>query len=199
MSHNRGRQSWISRVAKVTLLALVALVAGFVTDAGATCFEKPFRPGAAPQMMFGRASAGGTSTGDDREASGSRESIVGMWSVSFFFGAGPDLFDIGFQQFHSDGTEFNLSGGLSPSLGNVCIGVWKQTGPRTIRLKHVAFNWDANGANRGTFLLIVTLRLDRDGNSLSGRYVADSFDLDGHQIPAEHVEGLVKGTRISVD
>ncbi len=93
----------------------------------------------------------------------------------------------------------NLSGGLSPSLGNVCIGVWKATGPRSIKLRHVAFNWDADGKMRGTFLLLMTLRLNRNGQYYSGKYEADSFDLNGDKIPAEHFEGIVRGTRINVD
>ena len=186
------------RLPAMAALAMVVSCTAFVTEAGATCFEKPLKPGAVPSLMFGGQNAGALSS-DDKEPIEGRDSLVGLWAVNFFIGDGPDLFDIGFQQFHSDGTEFNLSGGLPPALGNVCIGVWKLAGQRTIKLRHVAFNWDPQGKNRGTFLLLATLRLDRDGNSYTGQYVADSFDLNGAVMPAEHVEGAVKATRINVE
>jgi hypothetical protein len=186
------------RLPTIAALAVVVLCTAFVTEAGATCFEKPLKPGAVPNLMFGGHNAGAPSF-DDKEPIGGRDSFVGMWSVNLFIGEGPELFDIGFQQFHPDGTEFNLSGGLPPALGNVCIGVWKHVEQRTIKLHHVAFNWDSDGRNRGTFLLLATLRLDRHGNSYRGKYVADSFDLNGEVIPAEHFEGVMKATRITVD
>ena len=69
----------------------------------------------------------------------SRASIVGMWRFTFVsdgnaypahipFGV---QVDFGTQQWHDDGTEFIISGGRAPSSGDVCMGVWEKTGPRT--------------------------------------------------------------------
>jgi hypothetical protein len=131
-------------------------------------------------------------------AAESHTSIVGFWNTTFLLGSGPDVFDQGFQQWHRDNTEMMVDNAVSPSLGNVCVGVWKQIGPRTYTLKHMTFNWDANGALAGTFILRMTVTLERSGNVFAGSYVADSFDLEGKLIPELHVEGKVGGQRITV-
>jgi hypothetical protein len=125
-------------------------------------------------------------------------SIVGLWNTTFLFGSGPEVYDQGFQQWHGDNTEMMVDNAVPPSLGNVCVGVWKQTGPRSYTLKHVTFNWDNQGALAGTFVLKMTVTLERRGNVFSGSYTADSFDLEGKVIPDLHVEGNVRGQRITV-
>jgi hypothetical protein len=90
-----------------------------------------------------------------------------------------------------------VDNGVPPSLGNVCLGVWKQTGPRTFSLRHVTFNWDANSQSTGTFQVVIQVRLDRSGRTLTGSFVSDSFDLQGNPIPA-HSEGRLPGLRITV-
>ena len=126
------------------------------------------------------------------------QGIAGMWLTDFLLGDGPDRFDQGFQLFHADGTETMLSNGLPPALGNVCLGVWDQSG-RRIRLRHVAWNWDAEGRLTGTFILLATLRLDHRGQRFEGRWSANSYDLANNLIPELHAEGVVRGTRVPVD
>jgi hypothetical protein len=92
-----------------------------------------------------------------------------------------------------------VDNGVPPALGNVCVGIWKQIAPRTVKLRHTTWNWDADGHLTGTFVLLMTVKLDRQGNALAGSYVADSDDLAGHRIAERHVEGVVKGTRTTVD
>jgi hypothetical protein len=92
-----------------------------------------------------------------------------------------------------------LSNGLPPALGNVCLGVWKQTGPRTSKLKHMAWNWTEDGKLAGTFVMLVELRVDRRGTSYVGSWKADSYDLSNEVIPDLHAEGVVRGTRIGVE
>ena len=101
--------------------------------------------------------------------------------------------------FHADGTEVSVDNAVPPSLGNVCVGVWKHAGARTIKLRHLTWNWNADGRLAGTFQLEVTLRLNRHGDAYTGTYVSDSFDLEHNVIPELHAEGVVKGTRIKVD
>jgi hypothetical protein len=73
---------------------------------------------------------------DDQQRSAG---IVGLWRVTFIsdgtaypgpipFGA---VVDFGTQQWHSDGTEFLISGGRAPSTGDVCMGVWERVEGRT--------------------------------------------------------------------
>src|SRR6476660_3505132 len=65
----------------------------------------------------------------------STEPIVGMWKFTLTAqgntgpGAPPDgvPLDIGFTQWHSDGTEI-INSGRPPQDGSICLGVWEKTG-----------------------------------------------------------------------
>jgi hypothetical protein len=164
----------------------------FASSARASCFDRPLqRAIGAPRLQHNGSNAPGLA---DRDL----DSIVGMWAVDFFDGTGA-LWDQGFELFHADGTELNVDNGVPPVLGNVCVGVWELVGPRAIKLRHMTWNWNPDGTKAGTFLLLMTVRLDRHGRAYSGRFVADSFDLDGHLIDSAHVEGTVEAKRITVD
>jgi hypothetical protein len=91
---------------------------------------------------------------------------------------------------------------VPPAAGNICVGVWKATAPRTVKLHHVGFNWDASvtpAALAGTFVLDMVVTVRPDGKAFGGEYVTDSYDTDGVVIPELHVEGNVSGTRITVN
>jgi hypothetical protein len=98
----------------------------------------------------------------------------------------------------NDGTELAVDNAVPPLLGNVCIGVWKSTGSRSIRLRHMTWNWNPDGTPAGTFPL-VTASVSQDGRTYEGTFVSDSFDLQGNVIPALHAEGTLRGVRITVD
>jgi hypothetical protein len=193
-------RSTFGRMAVAMMTA--ATVSVLASDARAACMSAT--PGA--EAGAGRA-AGRGAPGDARRvlqaqaattggAFKSHASIVGLWNTTFLFGDGPGIYDQGFQQWHADHTELMVDNAVPPSLGNVCVGVWKQTGPRTYTLKHMTFNWDAEGALAGTFVLRMTVTLERRGNVFAGTYTADSFDLEGKVIPELHVEGNVRAERI---
>jgi hypothetical protein len=175
-------------------VSIVALVTLSAREASASCFTEGNRLTAARAQVSPQAGAGGS---DQREHSNA--SIIGLWKADFLIGTGPDLFDQAFQQFHSDGTELMLSRGLPPSLGNVCVGIWKKTGPRSYRLKHTAWNWTADGTFAGTFIMEATLRLSRSGDDFTGTWRADSFDTSGTLIPDQHFEGTARASRIGMD
>ena len=184
--------------ALVGSMTVAALCLTFASEAKAACVSKDANPGpsvAAPKARFTAPAAATTSGGASAE---SHNSIVGLWNVTFLLGNGPDVYDQGFQHWHADGTELMVDNAVSPAFGNVCIGVWKQTGARSFKLKHMTFNWDAQGRVAGTFILEMTVRLDRRGNAYEGMYVADSYDLSGSVIPELHAEGVVRGSRITV-
>ena len=125
-------------------------------------------------------------------------SIVGLWHTTFLFDGG--VWDEAFEQWHSDGTETALDNAVPPLLGNVCLGVYKQSGPRTYKLRHLAWNWDPSGAPlAGTFLLLMTVTVDPHGDTFSGNWVSDSFDVLGNKIDELHFEGTVSAERITVD
>ena len=181
---------------RVLVVAVVMTCTGYAVEAGAACFSKDAsqRPASAfTRLQQELAAAGGT----EGSTLATYDSIVGLWSATFLLGNGPDVFDVGFQQWHLGGTETMVDNAVPPSLGNVCVGVWQQIAPRTYRLRHMTFNWDDQGRSTGTFLLVMTVVLDRHGRVYVGRYASDSFDLQGNVIPELHVEGLVKGVRIT--
>jgi hypothetical protein len=125
-------------------------------------------------------------------------SIVGLWNTIFYVGNTSDVWDQAFEQWHADGTELAIDNAVPPSLGNVCVGVWTQVA-RTIKLRHYTWNWNPDGTKAGTFYLAMTITVDRGGDTYSGTYVSDSYDLNGAVIPALHGEGEVRGTRITAE
>lgn len=172
----------------VLFCGLAALA--FAPHAEAACGSRASRTGYASSVR-------GKSAGSANNPAS--PSIVGLWDTVFLVGQGPLVWDEGYEQWHSDGTELNVDNAVPPSLGNVCVGVYKQTGPRTYSLRHVTWNWDEFGHLAGRFLLLMTVTVDPHGNTFTGTYVSDSFDLDDNPIPALHAEGAVNGQRISVD
>ena len=180
-------------------IVIAALSTLFAAEAKASCFPTSSgraRPTVAPKLSFdGRT----LQAFADDAAVGGHDSIVGLWKASFLVGNGPDIAYEGFQQWHMGGTEVMVDNGVPPAFGNVCLGVWKQAGVRTYKLRHITFNWDADGKTAGTFVMLMTVRIDRGGNTYSASYTADSFDLSGNVIPELHMEGQARGTRITVE
>lgn len=118
-------------------------------------------------------------------------SIVGLWHTIFlvdpnggYYTAGPNVFDEGFDQWHSDGTE-TLNDISAPPTGNVCLGVWAQTGPLTYQLKHPTWIFDpSNTTLIGIGTISEQVTLDPAGNTYTGTSAFDFIDLMGnHQGP----------------
>ena len=174
----------------ISAVATLSLCPTFARQANAAC-ASPSSSAArvAPKMSFSPVTAaiGTTDSG----------SFAGMWHVVFLIGDGPDRYDETLQTVHTDGTELMISNGVPPLLGNVCIGIWQQTG-RTIRVLHMTWNWDAESHFAGRFELRTTLTVDRQGSTYSGRWTADSYDPDGVLIPELHAEGTVRAERIEI-
>ena len=191
----------LNRRLPILALAVLAVWTTLAADANAACFANPpARTFAAPgSQLRQREPAEPALAG--KETLSTSQTVTGMWLAQFYKGTSTELWNQGFQLFHADGTEVSVDNAVPPSLGNVCVGVWKPSGSssRTIRLRHLTWNWNADGTLAGIFQLEVTLRLDRHGNAYAGTYVSDSFDLSNNVIPELHAEGIVKGTRIRVD
>jgi hypothetical protein len=187
-----------TRLRVIVILAIAALCTTFASEAKASCFANGVKNplSATPQRLNAFAAPAAAS---QREQSESSDSIVGMWLTEYLIGDGPVLFDQAFQQFHSGGTEMMLSNAVPPALGNVCLGVWKAVGPRAVQLRHLAWNWDADGRLLGTFVLLATIDLERGGGQYSGTWTADSYDPSGTLLPELHAEGIVRASRITAD
>lgn len=122
-------------------------------------------------------------------------SIVGFWKVTFT--SGGQLVDQGFGQWHSDGTEILSDTANGPAHGNLCMGAWVKTGPRTYKLNHLGLTFDLSGALTGTTQTRQQITVAHGGNTYSGSFGIDFFDLGGNTIM--HLDGEVAGTRIAAD
>jgi hypothetical protein len=131
-------------------------------------------------------------------------SIVGLWKFQFSAELGNDF---GTTIWHEDGTEITISAGRNPAAGDVCMGVWKQTGRHTYELNHIAYGHDGppGGQPSPTFTNTVHLheyiKLDHSGNSYTGTInavisaanPADPFD---ESTVIAQVTGSVTATRV---
>ena len=175
-----------SRVLSVAFLSVAVLTASAI-EARAACMApgasrpsalnaaaKLARPGTAPALAAA-AQNGNSNVGGP---------IAGQWQVVMTaFPGTPNefVFDFGFQQFHNDGTELMISGGVPPTIGNVCIGAWERDAGGVIRLRHMTWNWAGNEVlgdlPTGYFWLEVTLRTNSQGTAYAGTWKAASYDL----------------------
>jgi hypothetical protein len=131
-----------------------------------------------PKAVPGMAKTAPASTSDHDSAS-----IVGLWYVVFV--SGGQVFDVGYDQWHSDGTEvLNDTAPPQPAngAGTVCLGVYTQTEAGTIKLKHPFWSFDANGNFAGSGRFSETITLDSEGNSYHGSFVFTAYDVSGNII-----------------
>jgi len=170
-------------------MALVGLSVLFASAGARAACGSPARLGSgmAPRMPFLAQMTGGVSQ------AGSSSSIVGLWHVSYVSDGA--LFYEAFDQWHSDGTEFENAYAI-PTEGNVCEGVWKQIAPRTIKLNHIGWNFDADGNPAGTFTLTEINAVSSDGASYKGTFDYKLFDVNGNLL--DEIKGTQTASRITV-
>ena len=207
-----GRAQPFNSVVLAAGFGLIALTVA--APANATCLDGLLRQaapsksstpiGAAPSApaqsaLYHPAKAPGTSLLNSKRDNDDGGAIVGLWEFQLD-GAPPDF---GTQAWHSDGTELMYSAGRNPATGNVCQGVWRQIGPRTYSLNHIAMGWDF-----GYFGLRVHIHavvtVDRAGNTYSGKYTAAAYAVtpenpfdESNQIGGG--TGTIRGTRVRPD
>lgn len=126
--------------------------------------------------------------------SGQNHPIVGMWHV--IYTAGGSLFAETLKQWHSDGTEFeNVD--HNPAIGNVCLGVWKEVGIRTVRLHHLGWLFNADGSPGGYFFQDETDTVAENGGSYTGKFTFRTFTQQG-EFTGFEVTGTIAALRITV-
>jgi len=121
-------------------------------------------------------------------------SIVGLWQVTFLYEG--EVFDEAFDAWHADGNEV-LNDYTNPIQGNVCLGVWEQTGKNTYKLKHPSWTFDTSGNVTGTAIIRETVTVNAAGNSYSGPVTVDVYDLSGNLLATYNEE--VQAKRITVN
>jgi hypothetical protein len=138
-------------------------------------------------------------------------SIVGLWhliytanttSPSNAFPPTPFQFSESFKTWHGDGTEFE-NAFLPPTGGNICFGVWKETGHGSVKLHHIGLMFDSTGKVSNIFTIDETDTVARNGKTYSGTFDfklwPPSFDTVGVGDPLAEVTGTTAATRITVD
>ena len=141
---------------------------------------------------------------DDDNGKAAEPTIVGTWKEHWISEGSDGIpdgveIDAGYAQWHSDGTEINVSGLRAPLSGDVCLGEWIKTGPRTYRLNHFGISYDPiNGQNLvGPARIQQWLTLDEKGMATSGKFSIDQYDESGTLLA--HVQGKVIGTRVTMN
>jgi hypothetical protein len=200
-AHAAGQTLGASRFTRslaASAIAVLAAITLFSASANATCSSsRATRPVLVlPQAQLFRALQPMQSESTNKTKDVGNASIVGLWHVKFVASNG-DLYDEGFDQFHSDGTEILNDDGVPPAEGNVCLGVFKKIGQGTYRLKHPAFVWDGNGGLVGTLIISETITLDPGRNRYNGTFEFDFYDLAGSL--TDEVKGDLSGERIAVN
>ena len=123
-----------------------------------------------------------------RESQTTSTSIVGLWHVQYTSDGQP--FYEALDEWHGDGTEFE-NANVPPAVGNICLGVWKQTENGEARLNHIGWTFDANGNSTGYFTLTETNRVGPKGNAYRGRFDYKQYDVNGKLL------GEAKGTQVA--
>ena len=188
---NNTRWGRLSRSFTIALAAMGMLFAA--TNASAGCGDvKGARSGVASKMPF--LAQLSSSVSERADAGLTNGSIVGLWHVTYSLGG--EFFFESFDQWHSDGTELE-NANLIPSEGNVCVGVWKQIGVRTVKLNHTGWNFDADGNPTGTFTIGQTNTVSPHGDSYKGTFDYKIYDVDGNLL--QELTGTQTAARITVN
>jgi hypothetical protein len=191
------------------LVALAGLVLLFTASGveAAGC-AVPSKAGAAPSIPFV------SPHGDDQqgpEEFGGPASIVGLWHLNYtaetesgapIFPPAPFPFLESFKIWHGDGTEFE-NAFMPPTGGNICFGVWKDSGDGSVRLHHIGLMFDSTGGVSNIFTVDEKDTVARNGQTYSGSFDfklwPPSFAAVGVGTPIAEVTGKTAATRITVD
>lgn len=120
------------------------------------------------------------------------DSIVGLWRVHYFSSA-VEIFQ-SFDQWHSDGQEFEVAD-LAP--GAECQGVFKQLADGSVKLFHVGWNYDQNGALTGFFRETQINTVSNDGNTYQGTWHIKNYDTNGTFLNEQ--KGTLHANRLTVN
>ena len=129
--------------------------------------------------------------------------IVGTWKEHWISEGSDGIkdgteVDAGYAQWHSDGTEINISGLRAPLTGDVCLGEWIRTGARTYQMNHFGISYDSTGLNLvGPARIQQWLTIDPKGDSTSGKFTIDQWDESGNLLA--HIQGNVIGTKVTME
>jgi hypothetical protein len=193
----------------VMTFGMLMVASVFAANAGAQCgaSDGPMTSNTATALLLRSAPLKATTATASAQITGASQpapvgaAVVGFWHVKFISKGTtgiPDgtVVDMGFSQWHSDGTEIRNSS-RPPATSNFCLGVWEKTGPFEYKLNHFALSSDLSGNMIGPANIREDVTVDVHGNSYSGTFSIDQYDTSGNRLL--HITGEVKATRITVD
>jgi hypothetical protein len=102
----------------------------------------------------------------------------------------PDL--LTYDQWHNDGQEFETANAFP---GAMCQGTYKQAFDGSYHDYHIAWTFDSTGAPSGHWDETMVTTLGADGNSYSGTYVRDFYDVNGNFLFEDN--GTMTATRLN--
>ena len=181
------------------LFTTVTMAGALTIPVHAQCGASMIGPKAAIAFQALPALAAGSprlGTQDEKKADAAAASgatMVGLWKVAYV--SGGVVVDQAFDAWHTDGTEI-LNDTPPPATGNVCLGVWSQKG-NVYKLNHPSWTFDGNGNLNGTAVIRESVTVDPHGNSFSGTFTVDVYDLSNNLL--YHLDGQVSGQRIMAD
>jgi hypothetical protein len=191
------QQKAVSSRLKGMALAAVALftVAFTAPGAYAGCGQiEGIKGGAIKMPMLSGAGSHMADQEDGAPGHDSAQPIVGLWHVVYT--AGNAIFGVSLKEWHSDGTEFeNIA--HSPTIGNICFGVWKPVAYHTVRLHHTGWLFSEQGELTGTFIIDETDIVDEDSMTYKGSFVFKTYDTNG-KFTGTEVSGTIAAQRITV-
>jgi hypothetical protein len=141
---------------------------------------------------------------DDAATAKPEPSMVGTWKEKWISEGTEGIkdgteVDAVYAQWHSDGTEINVSGLRTPPSGEVCLGEWIKTGARTYQLNHFGISYDSTGTHLvGPARIQQWLTIEPNGNATWGKFTIDQYDEAGNRL-GPHVQGKVIGTRVTME
>ena len=177
---------------------LVGLMAAFSATAVAQCGGSFNAMVAAAASVRSQPNVSGPSVQNSASSSADNAvntSIVGLWHIRFLV-EGQQIQEA-YQIWNAGGTEVH-NPNVDPRQGNVCLGAWKEAAPQTFKLAHRVWLYDTNGNFQGVGHLTETLTLGDRGNTHSGTFTLDIYDLFGNLL-VQAAAGSVVGERISPD
>ena len=185
----------IYNIAGVRVAALSVLVVAFSATAMASCGDSLSAMAAAAASVRGQSQVSQSSVQNGSGAASENAvnpSIVGLWHIRFL--VGDQTIQEAFQIWNTSGTEVH-NPNVDPRTGSICLGAWKEAAPRTFKLTHRVWSYDARGNFLGTINLNETLVLGDRGNTHNGSFTLDFYDPLGNFM--FEVPGSVIGERIS--
>src|SRR5258708_5517626 len=191
------------------LVALVGLLLLFTSSgAKAAGCVLPYKAGATPSIPLLSPPGSASLNHQEDEDSNKPASIVGLWHVIYTatfasgpFPSPPFQFLESYKTWHADGTEFE-NAFVPPTGGNICFGVWKRAGHRTVKLHHIGLMFGSDGKVSNVFTVDEIDTVESDGQTYSGNFdfkLFDATNVYGTGTPLAEVKGSTAGTRITVD